>query len=330
MFREAFSLLCKLNTASSSSEAWIPNLENLSMSVSKFEDLNATIGSTKSITSFFKKKEELDNCDVEKKESIIKCYDDEVPYLMDDEGGTKKLTDKFSDTGIKSFFKVTESLDQSYSLTESGDTTVQHETVGKSDQPQDSANDISENVEDFDIAELIPSLEAYDESILELLPLNLRSKAKERVKQLRSKPSATGISRFLVKDRGSTHNEKKNMLAMVDNKENSVVNDLQSTNQAELSTNENNDPKEQAEFISCDQCSKRVSPFELPEHLDFHYALSLNQEISGNNDRRNSLAGDVGGKSQSASGQKRKRKDGSDKADNKKQSKDISVFFNKQ
>ena len=35
-------------------------MKNLSLSASKFEDLNATLGSTKSITSFFKKKDRGD------------------------------------------------------------------------------------------------------------------------------------------------------------------------------------------------------------------------------------------------------------------------------
>merc|ERR1712200_224335 len=49
------------------------------------------------------------------------------------------------------------------------------------------------------VEELIPSLEHYDPSLLELLPQKLRLRAKERVRQLEESSSKGNISRYLVK-----------------------------------------------------------------------------------------------------------------------------------
>lgn len=53
--RDAFALLSKLNTAPEGSEAWTPPLKNISVSASKFEDLNATLGNTQSVATYFRR-----------------------------------------------------------------------------------------------------------------------------------------------------------------------------------------------------------------------------------------------------------------------------------
>jgi len=61
VYRTVYGLLSKLNTADLSGAAWEPKLLNISISASKFEDLNSTLGNTQSITTFFKKKTQLDS-----------------------------------------------------------------------------------------------------------------------------------------------------------------------------------------------------------------------------------------------------------------------------
>merc|ERR1719341_1683748 len=163
-----------------------------------------------------------------------------------------------------------------------------------------------EESEEVSVEELIPSLEHYDPSLLDLLPLKLRLKARERVKQLEESSSKGNISRYLVKQPPKAPSVQSSCAPQ------STVCDNQSDSQNskpvmfEGKTLENG---EGVEMTKCDQCGKLVSPFELPEHLDFHFAASL--EAS---ERRNPIAGSNSGlKSQPRSktvakaGVKRKR-----------------------
>jgi hypothetical protein len=80
---------------------------------------------------------------------------------------------------------------------------------------------------------------------------------------------------------------------------------------------------EQEETVLCSECGGQVSPFELPEHLDFHYAQQLQKEGGKPVVRTVFLPSSAG---------KRKREGGASKSDrtNKKKSTgDISSFFSK-
>merc|ERR1719222_1571067 len=126
--------------------------------------------------------------------------------------------------------------------------------------------------EEVSVEELIPSLEHYDPSLLDLLPQKLRLKARERVKQLEESSSKGNISRYLVKQPPKAPSVQSSYAAP------STVCDNQSDSQNskpamfEGKTLEN---REEVEMAKRDQCGKLVSPFELPEHLDFHFAASL-------------------------------------------------------
>jgi hypothetical protein len=79
---------------------------------------------------------------------------------------------------------------------------------------------------------------------------------------------------------------------------------------------------EQDEMVICGECGGQVSPFELPEHLDFHYAQQLQKE-GGKAVVRTVFLPSAG---------KRKREGGaskSDRANKKKSTGDISSFFSK-
>jgi hypothetical protein len=80
---------------------------------------------------------------------------------------------------------------------------------------------------------------------------------------------------------------------------------------------------EQEDMVVCGECGGQVSPFELPEHLDFHYAQQLQKE-GGKPVVRTVFLPSAG---------KRKREGGgaskSDRANKKKSTGDISSFFSK-
>merc|ERR1712179_518554 len=139
---------------------------------------------------------------------------------------------------------------------------------------QDVTNDVKDDI-CIDIAELIPSLSSYSPSLLSLLPLKLRQAAKDRVRLLKEKEdegSGGSLSKYLTKGGGDVVNSE--------------------------------------DLVPCGECSKMVSPFSLPEHLDYHYARSLARDCN-----------EVG---------KRKREgDRFEDVRNKKRHSDISQFFSK-
>jgi len=116
-----------------------------------------------------------------------------------------------------------------------------------------------ESFSDVDLEELIPSLDTFDHSLLDMLPKELLSRAKERLKMLKDqkKPiSSSSITSFLSSSPSSSSTD---LLTVNDKSE---------------------------EMVNCDQCGKKVSPFTLPEHLDWHFAISLSkqtQPLSTNN-----------------------------------------------
>jgi len=161
-----------------------------------------------------------------------------------------------------------------------------------------------EESEEVSVEELIPSLEHYDPSLLDLLPPKLRLKARERVKQLEESVSKGNISRYLVKQPLQAPSIQSSS-TVCDNNQSGSQKSKPVMLEGEILEN----GEEEGEMVNCDQCGKPVSPFELPEHLDFHFAASL--EAS---ERRNPiLASNSGPKSQpkpktaAKAGVKRKR-----------------------
>ena len=96
-------------------------------------------------------------------------------------------------------------------------------------------------------SELVPSLEEFDESILELLPPKIRTRVEERVRMLTEKSR---------EKKGSPSSPSP----LLDSATGSRVN---------------------AEEIgdACEKCGKVISPFDLPEHLDYHVAKELQSEL---------------------------------------------------
>jgi len=213
------SILQRLNTARDS-VSWSPALMNVSLSASKFVSSGAS--SHQSITSFFSASSHHNHQET-------KLNIDQSPLEND-----KKVTV----TKRKNFFDKFLQTDNSTSSTNS--------TNDDKQESKDELKNLSKDDESCDtgvnIEELIPSLSSFDPSILDLLPLNMKSKAEERVKQLKaekSKESTKSVSNFFA------------------------VNSSEEENVSE------------DDLVECEECRRKVSAFTLPEHLDWHFAQKL-------------------------------------------------------
>jgi len=101
------------------------------------------------------------------------------------------------------------------------------------------------NADDNEVgaSDLVPTLEEFDASILEFLPPKIRAKVEERVKMLREESSEGESSAVAA---GSSRGNSEQVVG--------------------------GDP--------CEKCGKVISPFDLPEHLDYHVAKELQSEMS--------------------------------------------------
>ena len=143
---------------------------------------------------------------------------------------------------------------------------------------------------DFDAAELVPSLEDFDENLLDILPPKARAKVLDRVKALRERsPKADNQS--------SCSKSCAKPVAK----------------------------KPENEMEQCEKCSSLVSPFEMPEHLDFHLAQDLQKEI--NSEDRPAERVTVRTVVVPSKPGKRKGREGAARADQSKRQKNITSFF---
>ena len=345
VFQEAWTLLSRLNT-STNPASWTPKIVNLSIGASKFEDTPSVSSST--ITAFFSKADESQHSKSSTSlHKPLFCEASEESSERDSEisppevGETKEANTfaeiqrenkslgevKAMESCEGSFFagvmarkekeallkkKANESECEN-SCTLEGVTMERIASIPNygSKTPKERgvllAADVNrEETEEVSVEELIPSLEHYDPSLLDLLPPRLRMKARERVRQLAGSVPKGNISKYLVKQSlkaPSVQNGCAASSTVCDNQSDSQNSKPVKFEGESLATNE------RVEMAKCDQCGKLVSPFELPEHLDFHFAASL--EAS---ERRTPILGTNSGlKSQSKpktaakAGMKRKR-----------------------
>merc|ERR1712098_702814 len=103
-----------------------------------------------------------------------------------------------------------------------------------------------ENFSDDDLKELIPSIKDFDSELLEFLPKNIQIRAKQRLKQLSDEQSDN-----------KSHNIRDLLIQQDVNREPSDI--------------------YEEDLVECDQCKKKISAFTLPEHLDWHLAVSLSR-----------------------------------------------------
>ena len=368
VYREAFSLLLKLNTSTSNS--WCPRICNLSLCATKFEDSSAT--TTKSITSFFAKAVE----GTQPSQSVGEPSKtvESAPALEDVAASEKPISSFFSKSvqGDKTANK--EPIEEEASVVRIEDTRqvtqrtpfftaimakpVQVEkeevspiscgleaslfaTVENADKTTKEVSDVDvredekedgrdnrekqEDEEDADgisVEELIPSLDQFDPSILPLLPLPLRARAKERLRLLQEqqvKIKKGGISKFLVKKPNPVEEENTDVET---NGDIDVLHDITlegNCDEGLIPRGENVVSDE--DMVQCEQCAKKISPFDLPEHLDFHFASSLVEPRQILNSNQKPKPEPVSGK--------RKRKNEKDGGASKRSSGNISSFFTK-
>ena len=209
----------------------------------------------------------------------------------------KEFQQETDDTIVKQETKSEDDLD--LVETNYGESSSSVNNCGNSSNEGDKESN-TENYGDFDIAELIPSLDAYDPSLLEILPQRLRDKARERVNILR---------------------EKQDSRPAVTN--NVITNFLASGSQLQP---EKEDDNVEDNLVECEKCKQKVSAFTLPEHLDWHFAVNLSKQPNPNALLQNT-------KSQSKLPTKRKRDTASKLSNNdisKKPCKEnISNYFKK-
>jgi len=118
----------------------------------------------------------------------------------------------------------------------------------------------NDNFSDDDLKNLIPSIEEFDSSLLELLPKTIQLRAKQRLKQLNDEQNAIKSPniRDLLIPKGSS---EENLEPIICNEE---------------------------DLVECDQCKKKISPFTLPEHLDWHLAVNLSKQNKTNTSQTDS------------------------------------------
>ena len=144
--------------------------------------------------------------------------------------------------------------------------------------------------------ELVPRLDEFDASILELLPTKLRKQVEARLQLLKS--SATPVA--VEKRKPNTELQREELLEL------SGMPDI-------------------SEQCTCEKCGEKISPFEIPEHMDFHVAQELQAEI-----RQQPMAvRTVFINSEKQSKRKTKTEPGNNEQQPSKKQKNIMSFFGK-
>lgn len=189
-------------------------------------------------------------------------------------------------------------------------TTSEAENIpAKETQAEAAVHSKEEEEDDVKAEDLVPNLKDYDPSILEYLPLKLRKKVESRVKEL--------------KESTKTPQGKSSPFALA-------------SGQVKKPPEQESPPPEKQ---PCEKCHKLISPFDLPEHLDFHVAQELQSQISRDlppiqvrtvvmpGKGASSLASS--GSTSGGSGHKRKKDSKVDNPVSSKKQKGIKSFFEK-
>jgi len=321
VFSTVMGILIRLNT-STDKELWSPALVNVSISASKF--IASSSSSNQSITSFFTASNEAPSQRkfsqvtsepdagsepiLTKKPSIMSFFsnksdkqeNDKLTNIAGDSNESDKEEDKSSE---KEKGQISGKSDASLTA----ESTSKDENVEPPKQPQtvsffrthygvkkekkvkkvkqnivdnsmslprnEIANDyqkcdnsttkvqsVNDKFSDDDLKNLIPSIEEFDSSLLELLPKTIQLRAKQRLKQLNDEQNAIKSPniRDLLIPKGS--NEE---------------------NLEPINCNEE-------DLVECDQCKKKISPFTLPEHMDWHLAVNLSKQNKTNTSQTDS------------------------------------------
>ena len=277
------ALLSRLNTARDR-QSWSPALLNVSISAGKF--ISSGSGQSRSITSFFSAASpsvaRTSDSQAETKEKPKSFF--QMKILEDME--KKKILQESDRTEISecsssTTVPVEESCKQSKDLND-GETREEGSTVRNSVEQAEEDSEI-------DVAELIPSLASFDPSLMDFLPPRLQAKARERIEMLKEKekkpPKAGSVASFLAASR-----------------------------EVEVEDEGGEDS------VECEVCHRKVSAFSLPEHLDWHYAVSLSRQSSGGTETKQTV-------SKPNTGKRKRDLPSTKETGNKSRKTDISKFF---
>ena len=315
------SLLTRLNTARDR-QGWSPALLNISISAGKF--VSTSSGQSRSITAFFssasagpnKPRAETDQKSKQDKPQSFFSTSSASNKPEDQRDENSKPTSESavsslkpsprqaatSSTKPKSFFKlkIIEDLANMKTKSESSEGTITEDVCNPEKHPSEEdpvAKKSPERLKDeeeevIDVAELIPSLATFDPSLMDFLPPRLQIKARERISLLKEE-------------------EKEKTTA----KGGTMVSFLKSSEEKETMVGGE-------DCVECEVCHKKVSGFTLPEHLDWHYAVSVSKQ-STNPAEMNQT------RTKPADKRKRDGPSGAGKKENSKKPRttDISKFF---
>ena len=325
VFSGVMSILGRLNTAvAGDREAWSPALLNISLSAGKF--VSNCSSSNQTITSFFAASSSSEPLS---KSSVLEEKEPALPEPIEVEPHKSSIKSFFnaatkSDTSVGSVAPDFETVEAQKSKSSIKSFFGAASRVATSDVPSDSTNcdndDSTKHTSDsapeetlpheesedsnfstVDITELIPSLDTYDPSILSLLPKEMRDKALKRVEELKEekvrRKSSTGPMSAFLTQQISTRVHEEN---------------------AEVTK-----PDDDEDLVECEQCGRKVSAFILPEHLDWHFAVTLSKQSNPSSSHSSKAQLQVTGK------RKRESSSGFSNSDNMKKScqKGISNYF---
>ena len=87
-------------------------------------------------------------------------------------------------------------------------------------------------------------------------------------------PQTASVANFFGKRKAVINSEQAQTVSVTSEPKDQVVNDDVKEQNCEITSEELSD----IELVKCERCSEMVSPFELPEHLDYHVAQDANKK----------------------------------------------------
>jgi len=263
--RDLYNLLLPFNsTKDNKSNTWYPGIVVLQISASKFEEVSET--STPSISSFFKTKTPAEITTNASKMEIVSpalilnenvadefssCLQDKISECS---GGNKELT-KRSETASNC------QLNDKQSVTKRGIEAFFSE-CGKSSKLKNEQRKCRNPYQDCQI----------DCTVLKSLPDDIQREIRQSLvkSDLERSPRKQEAKFFSLQASSSVSGVCKDTQADVDK----VVDGARGSYSNETDLGDD-------ELVKCEKCRMKFSPWEMPEHLDYHFAVDL-QNIERN------------------------------------------------
>ncbi|XP_067019871.1 DNA polymerase eta-like [Acropora muricata] len=257
--RDLYNLVLPFNsTKDNKSNTWYPGIVVLQISASKFEEVSET--STPSISSFFKKKTPAEITANASEMEIVSSalilngsVADEFSSCLQDKisecsGSNKELT-KRSETASNC------QLDDKQSVTKRGIEAFFSE-CGKSSKLKDEQRKCRNPYQDCQI----------DCTVLKSLPDDIQREIRQSLvkSDLERSPRKQEAKFFSLQASSSVSRVCKDTQAEVDK----VVDGARGSYSNETDLGDD-------ELVKCEKCRMKFSPWEMPEHLDYHFAVDL-------------------------------------------------------